>query len=102
MATHPVTYSGLNALLTPEESVLMLVDHQAFQFANMHSHEPQLVVGNATALAKTAKVFGGPYDPHDRTGGARRLSHQGNSRCIPRPKADQPYIDKRLARHKAR
>jgi nicotinamidase-related amidase len=60
MAAHQVTHSGLDALLTPEESVLLLVDHQAFQFANMHSHEPQLVVGNVVALAKTAKVFGVP------------------------------------------
>jgi nicotinamidase-related amidase len=60
MPAHQVTHSGLDALLTPEESVLVLVDHQAFQFANMHSHEPQLVVGNVVALAKTAKVFGVP------------------------------------------
>jgi nicotinamidase-related amidase len=60
MAAHQVTHSGLDALLTPEESVLILVDHQAFQFANMHSHETQLVVGNVVALAKTAKVFGVP------------------------------------------
>jgi nicotinamidase-related amidase len=46
--------------VTPEESVLLLVDHQAFQFANMHSHDPQVVVGNTVALAKTAKVFGVP------------------------------------------
>jgi hypothetical protein len=31
----------VSTLLTPEESVLIFVDHQAFQFANMHSHEPQ-------------------------------------------------------------
>jgi nicotinamidase-related amidase len=60
MAAHHVTYAGLDALLTPEESVLVLIDHQAFQFANMHSHEPQLVVGNVAALAKTAKIFGIP------------------------------------------
>jgi nicotinamidase-related amidase len=51
---------GLNALLTPEDSVLLLVDHQAFQFANLHSHEPQLVVNNVVGLAKTAKLFGVP------------------------------------------
>src|SRR6202051_603226 len=60
MAAHQVTHSGLDALLTPEESVLILVDHQAFQFANLHSHEPQLVVNNVVALAKTAKLFGVP------------------------------------------
>jgi nicotinamidase-related amidase len=60
VATAEISYSGLNALLTPEESVLVLVDHQAFQFANLHSHEPQLVVNNVVALAKTAKLFGVP------------------------------------------
>jgi nicotinamidase-related amidase len=60
MAADQVTHSGLEALLTPEDSVLILIDHQAFQFANMHSHEPQLVVGNVAALARTAKVFSVP------------------------------------------
>jgi nicotinamidase-related amidase len=52
--------SGLQALLTPETSVLLLVDHQPFQFANLHSHEPTMIVNNVIALAKTAKVFGVP------------------------------------------
>src|ERR1700743_550974 len=60
MAAPDIAYSGLAALLTPEESVLVLVDHQAFQFANMHSHDPQVIVGNTVALAKTAKLFGVP------------------------------------------
>jgi nicotinamidase-related amidase len=60
MAAQEIAYSGLGTLVTPEESVLVLVDHQAFQFANMHSHDPQVVVGNTVALAKTAKVFGVP------------------------------------------
>src|ERR1700729_3478350 len=54
------SHSGPDALLAPEDSVLLLVDHQAFQFANLHSHEPQLVVNNVVALAKTAKLFGVP------------------------------------------
>src|SRR5215469_174758 len=49
--------AGLGALLTPQDSVLLLIDHQAFQFANLHSHEPTLVVNNVVGLAKTAKVF---------------------------------------------
>ena len=32
-------HAGLEALLTPQDSVLLLIDHQAFQFANLHSHE---------------------------------------------------------------
>ena len=54
------TKTGLEALLTPEESVLLLADHQPFQYANLHSHEPTIVVNNVVGLAKTAKVFGIP------------------------------------------
>jgi nicotinamidase-related amidase len=52
--------AGLNALLTPQDSALILIDHQPYQFANLHSHEPTMVVNNVIALAKTAKVFGVP------------------------------------------
>ncbi|GGM25888.1 MULTISPECIES: hydrolase [Micromonospora] len=48
---------GLDALLTPEESVLVLIDHQPFQFANLNSHEPTMVLNNVVGLAKAAKVF---------------------------------------------
>src|SRR5258706_14029964 len=51
---------GLDALLTPENSVLLLVDHQPFQLANVNSHDPTIVLHNVTALAKTAKAFGIP------------------------------------------
>jgi nicotinamidase-related amidase len=49
--------NGLDALLTPAESVLVLIDHQPFQFANLHSHEPAMIVNNVVALAKVAKIF---------------------------------------------
>jgi nicotinamidase-related amidase len=52
--------TGLDALLTPEESVLVLIDHQPFQFANLHSHEPMMIVNNAIGLARTAKAYGVP------------------------------------------
>ncbi|MGP4047740.1 hydrolase [Streptomyces sp. 2A115] len=52
--------TGLDALLTPEESVLVLIDHQPFQFANLHSHEPTMIVNNFVGLAKTAKAYGVP------------------------------------------
>src|ERR1700737_5232541 len=54
------TKVGLNALLTPEECVLLLIDHQPFQLANVNSHEPTMVMNNVTALAKTAKAYGIP------------------------------------------
>jgi nicotinamidase-related amidase len=51
---------GLDALLTPEETVVLLIDHQPFQFANLHSHEPTMVINSVVSLAKTAKVFDVP------------------------------------------
>lgn len=51
---------GLDALLRPADSILVLIDHQPFQFANLHSHEPTLIINNVVALAKTAKVFDVP------------------------------------------
>lgn len=52
--------NGLDALLRPEHSILVLIDHQPFQFANLHSHEPALIINNVVGLAKTAKVYGVP------------------------------------------
>ncbi|MCP3015159.1 hydrolase [Nocardiopsis dassonvillei] len=49
--------NGLDALLTPQESVLLLIDHQPFQVANLHSHEPSMVVNNTVGLAKAAALF---------------------------------------------
>jgi nicotinamidase-related amidase len=52
--------TGLEALLAPESSVLLLIDHQAFQFSNLHSHEPTLIINNVIGLAKAAKAFNVP------------------------------------------
>src|SRR5260221_13773663 len=51
---------GLDALLTPDNCVLVLIDHQPSQLANVNSHEPTMVINNVTALAKTAKAYGVP------------------------------------------
>lgn len=58
MPTTPKT--GLDALLRPADSIVVLIDHQPFQFANLHSHEPTMIINNVVALAKTAKVFNVP------------------------------------------
>ena len=52
--------NGLDSLLRPEDSVLVLIDHQPYQLANLNSHDPQAVVNNSTALAKLAKAFNVP------------------------------------------
>lgn len=49
--------NGLDSLLRPEDSVLVLIDHQAYQMSSLGSHDPQAVVNNVTALAKLAKAF---------------------------------------------
>jgi nicotinamidase-related amidase len=54
------TKVGLDALLTPENCLVMLIDHQPFQLVNVNSHEPTMVINNVTALAKTAKAYGIP------------------------------------------
>lgn len=54
------TKAGLDALLTPKNAALILIDHQPYQFANLHSHEPTMVVNNVIGLAKAAKAFGVP------------------------------------------
>lgn len=52
--------TGLQALLRPEDSILVLIDHQPFQFTNLNSHEPTMVINNAVGLAKAAKAFNVP------------------------------------------
>ena len=52
--------TGLDALLTPENSILVLIDHQPFQFANLHSHEPTMIINAVTGLSKAAKIFNVP------------------------------------------
>src|SRR5579872_1761136 len=51
---------GLDALLTPENCAVLLIDHQPFQLANVNSHDPTIVINNVTALAKTGKAYGIP------------------------------------------
>lgn len=56
-ATPRIPKTGLDALLRPADSIVVLIDHQPFQFANLHSHEPTMVINNVVALAKAAKVY---------------------------------------------
>jgi hypothetical protein len=48
--------NGLNALLRPEDSVLVLIDHQPYQLANLNSHDPQIAVNNATGSGWKRRV----------------------------------------------
>lgn len=45
MSTSPrIPKTGLEALLRPADSILVLIDHQPFQFANLNSHEPTTII----------------------------------------------------------
>ena len=52
--------NGLDSLLRPEDSVLVLIDHQPYQLANLNSHDPHMVINNTAGLSKVAKAFGVP------------------------------------------
>lgn len=52
--------AGLEGLLRPEDSILVLIDHQPFQFLNLNSHEPTMIINNVVGLARAAQIFGVP------------------------------------------
>jgi nicotinamidase-related amidase len=50
----------LRCLITPNETVVALIDHQPQMFLGVGSHERLTVLNNAVALAKAANLFGVP------------------------------------------
>jgi len=51
---------GLDTMLTPDNCVLMLIDHQPFQVAAVKNIDVALMINNVVALAKYAKAFNVP------------------------------------------
>ncbi|WP_130736052.1 hydrolase [Flavobacterium sp. J27] len=51
---------GLEGLLRPENSIVVLIDHQPYQMTNLNSHEPTMIINNTVGLAKAAKAFNVP------------------------------------------
>lgn len=60
MTTSKPVKVGLDSMLTPDNCVLMLIDHQPFQVSAVKNIDPALMINNVVALAKTAKAFGVP------------------------------------------
>jgi nicotinamidase-related amidase len=58
--THSNSKAGIDALLTPDNCALLLIDHQPFQFAGLRSHDTQTIINNVVGLAKAAKLFNVP------------------------------------------
>ena len=52
--------NGLEGLLRLEDSILVPIDHQPYQFTNSNSHEHTTIVNNVIGLAKSTKVFNVP------------------------------------------
>src|ERR1700746_487858 len=50
-------YNGIGTLLTPDNCILILIDHQPFQFGTLGSAPAQTILNNVIGLAKTGKVF---------------------------------------------
>ncbi|MGO4737218.1 hydrolase [Bosea sp. 2KB_26] len=48
---------GLEAMITPDNCVLVLIDHQPFQVSGVKSIDPALMINNVVSLAKAAKLF---------------------------------------------
>jgi nicotinamidase-related amidase len=55
--TGPCRKAGLGALLTPDNCVLVLIDHQPFQVSAIQNIDPAQMINNSVGLAKTAKAF---------------------------------------------
>ena len=59
-AATPTAPKGAHELLTPQNSVLILIDHQPQMAFGVQSHDRTLILNNTVGLAKAAKVFGVP------------------------------------------
>jgi nicotinamidase-related amidase len=60
MKTSQPVKVGLDALLTPDNCAVLLIDHQPFQVSGVKNIDAALMINNTVVLAKTAKAFGVP------------------------------------------
>jgi nicotinamidase-related amidase len=56
----PFKKTGLDAMLTPDNCALILIDHQPFQAAALKNTDVSLMLNSVVALAKSAKAFNVP------------------------------------------
>src|SRR5690606_32467162 len=60
MSSLPIRDQKKDHLLTPENSVLIIIDYQKVQINSIASMDRQLLINNISALAKMAKVYNVP------------------------------------------
>jgi hypothetical protein len=92
------TKVGLDALLTPENCTLLLIDHQPSQLANVNSHDPTIVINNVTALAKTRESVRRPDHSHHNQLEARWRNLQAGSGGISRSEAHRSQFHQLMGR----
>lgn len=59
-SSSPYGRLAARSLLTPDEAVLILIDHQGAMVFGIESHDRTVLVNNVTGLAKSAAQFGVP------------------------------------------
>ena len=57
MSNAKAVLTGLDALLTPKDHVLLLIDHQPQMAFGVTSHDRQTILNNVVALAKSARAY---------------------------------------------
>ena len=57
MSNAKAVLTGLDALLTPKDHVLILIDHQPQMAFGVTSHDRQTILNNVVALAKSARAY---------------------------------------------
>ncbi len=55
--TTPAAPKGASDLLTPQNSILLMIDHQPQMAFGVQSHDRAIILNNAIGLTKAAKVF---------------------------------------------
>jgi nicotinamidase-related amidase len=60
MTSEPVRDPGTDALLTPSNSALVVIDYQPSQIQTVHSMDTDLLIRNIVSVARTAKTYGLP------------------------------------------
>ena len=60
MTSEPIRDPLIDHLLTPQNSALVVIDYQPFQFEVVTSMDRELLVRNIVSVARTARTFGLP------------------------------------------
>ena len=81
-------------LLTPDNCVVALIDHQPQMLFGVSNFDRQSIINNTVALAKAARVFSSPSCPqHGGEQEFQRKSLAANQGCLSGPGPCRAYFD---------